>query len=235
MGFFNRFQGVFFNPKPTFQAVADKPVWVDALVLLIIVSALFAYVSAPFAYQDSLKAFKDNVKLQDQMGKERFDQMIRGMEHPTTAMILGRNVGLGAVLQVFGFLLAGLVLLILGRMFSTEGSFALIFAALLHANFIDKVLGSAVKLALILMRKSVMQTTTSLALLAPGADIMSPAFIILGQFDVFSLWKFGVLGLGLSAALEISVKKGLVISYLYWLLQSLVFIGLGFFGRSFMG
>ena len=108
------------------------------------------------------------------MGKERFDNMIKGMENPTTGMILGRNVGMGGGLLVIGFLIASLIILIIGRMSSTEGNFVMVFAALLHANFIDKILGSAVKLALILTRKSVTETSTSLALAHPTRNSRPP-------------------------------------------------------------
>jgi len=235
MNFGNRLQGVFFAPKPTFKAIAERPVWVDALIVILIVYALFSYLSAPIGYKDTLALYKDNVKLQERMGKERFDNMIKGMENPTTGMILGRNVGMGLGLLVIGFLVSSLILLIIGRMGSTEGNFVMIFAVLLHANFIDKLLGSAVKLALILTRKSVIQTTTSLALLAPNAELASPAFIVLSQFDFFQLWTYIVLGFGLAAVFKSSVKKGMIISFSFWFLKSLVVVALGFFASGLAG
>ena len=235
MSFFDRFQGVFFNPRPVFDALAAKPVWKDALVILLIVMAAFAYLIAPISQKDTLSAVRDNVKLQDRLGKEGFDRMIQGMENPSPAGVILRSAVINPVMMLAGWLIAGVLLLVLGRMVSTEGAFLPIFAAVLHANFIDKILGTIVRLILILTRKSVIQTSTSLALLAPGADFTSAPYIILSQFDFFQLWMFGVLGLGLARILKVSTGKGMAVSYGFWALKSIVFIALGFLSRSFMG
>jgi len=234
MSFFDRFQGVFFNPQPVFKALAEKPVWKDALIVLLIVMAAFSYITAPISQKDALNAFKDNIKLQDKMGKEAFDKMIQGMENPSTTGTIIRSV-LNPVLMLVGWLIAGLIVLVLGRLVSTEGAFLPIFAAVLHANFIDKIFGTLVRLILIMTRKSVMQTSTSLALLMPGAEFTSTPFIILSQFDFFQLWMFGVLGLGLAQIFKVSVSMGMVISYGFWALKSIVFVALGFLSRSFLG
>ena len=234
MSFFDRFQGVFFNPQPVFKALAEKPVWKDALIVLLIVMAAFSYITAPISQKDALNAFKDNIKLQDKMGKEAFDKMIQGMENPSTTGTIIRSV-LNPVLMLVGWLIAGLIVLVLGRLVSTEGAFLPIFAAVLHANFIDKIFGTLVRLILIMTRKSVMQTSTSLALLMPGAEFTSTPFIILSQFDFFQLWMFGILGLGLAQIFKVSVAKGMTISYGFWAIKSIVFVALGFLSRSFLG
>ena len=235
MNFTGRLQGVFFNPQPTFKAISEKPVWIDALVVVLIITAIFSYISAPYVNQDTLKAMKDNIKLQDRLGKERFDQTIQRFENPSRTGIILRSVLLSPITLLIGLLISSLVLLVIGRMFSTEGTFVLVFAGLLHANFIDKILGGAVRLALILTRKSVFQTTTSLALLAPKADFTSTTYIILSQLDFFQLWMFAVIGYGLSSIFKIPVKKAMVISYSFWLLKSLLYVAMGFLSRSFMG
>ena len=235
MSFFDRFQGVFFNPQPVFKALAEKPAWKDALIVLLIVMAAFSYITAPISQKDALNAFKDNVKLQDEMGKESFDKMIQGMENPSATGTILRSAVLNPVLMLVGWLIAGLIILILGRLVSTEGAFLPIFAAVLHANFIDKIFGTLVRLILIMTRKSVMQTSTSLALLIPGAEFTSTSYIILSQFDFFQLWMFGILGLGLAQIFKVSVAKGMTVSYGFWAIKSIVFIALGFLSRSFLG
>jgi hypothetical protein len=123
----------------------------------------------------------------------------------------------------------------MSRMFSTEGNYKQIFSAILHANFIDKILGNALRLVLILTRKSVMQTTTSLALFFPKLEMTSPTFIILSQIDFFQIWLFGILGYGLSSIFKIELKKALILSYTFWVLKSLLYIALGLLGAKYMG
>jgi hypothetical protein len=43
-----------------------------------------------------------------------------------------------------------------------------------------------------------------------------------------------LVGLGLASVFRISLKKGLVLSYSFWLLKTLVNLGLAFFWRSFL-
>ncbi|MGB8952699.1 MAG: YIP1 family protein [Candidatus Aminicenantales bacterium] len=235
MTFFNRLQSVFFEPQKVFKSLAEKPVWIDALIILLIVTALFSYLVAPYARKDTLQLYKDNVKLQERLGQERYEQMLHNLENPSQTGILLRSFLLSPITLLIGFLISALMLLVIGRLFSTEGNFILVFSAFLHANFIDKILGSAIRLVLILSRKSVFQTTTSLALLFPKLEMTSPAYIILSQVDIFQLWLFGVLAYGLSHLFKISIKKALFVSYAFWLLKSLLYIALGFLSHSFIG
>jgi hypothetical protein len=235
MSLFNRFQGVFFSPQPTLKGISEKPVWVDALIILLIVAAVFAYIIAPYSSQDTLKAMKDNIKLQEKIGKDRYEATIKSLENPSQASVILRTVLWSALGLALGLLISSLFLLIIGRLVSTEGAFIAVFAVLLHANFIDKILGNTVRLVLILTRKSVIQTTTSLALLVPNADFTSTSFILLSQVDFFQLWMFAVIGYGLSFVFKISTKKAMVIAYSFWFLKSLLYIAMLFLSRSFLG
>ncbi len=235
MNLFNRLQGIFFNPKVILKAISEKPIWIDALIILLIAWALFNYITTPYLQEDQLQIFKNNVKLQERLGEEGFNRMIERVENPSQTSIILRNLVLNPGGLLIGFLFSSLIILAIGRMFSTEGNYKQIFSAILHANFIDKILGNALRLVLILTRKSVMQTTTSLALFFPKLEVTSPTFIILSQVDFFQLWLFGILGYGLSSIFKIELKKALILSYTFWVLKSLLYIALGLLGTKFMG
>ena len=234
MDFFNRFQGIFFNPKLTLKAISEKPVWLDALIILLIAFALFNYVIAPYAQKDNIQMLKNNVKLQERMGEERFNEMIERVENPSKARIILQTLVLSPGGLLIGFLLSSLIILAMGRLTSTEGNYKQILSAIVHANFIDKILGNALRLVLIFTRKSVMQTTTGLALFFPRLEVTSSSYIVLSQVDFFQLWLFGVLGYGLSSIFKIEIKKALILSYSFWVLKSLLYIALGLLGTRFM-
>jgi hypothetical protein len=234
MSFFKRLEGVFFSPTPVFRSLAEKPVWVDALVILILLMAVFSAVVAPYTQTDQLKMYKDNAKLQQRMGETRYNEMIAKMENASPSSAVARGVIWGTAMGAIGLLFSVLVLLMLGRFVSTQGNFVGVLAALVHASFIDKLLGNGLRSFLILTRKSVMQTSTSLAMLFPNIEVTSPAYVILGQLDLFQLWMFGVLAIGLSAVFKVSLRKSLFISYGFWLLKSVVYIALGIIGMSYM-
>jgi hypothetical protein len=230
MGFFGRFAGVVFNPQKTFESLAEKPVWLDALIIVLIAFSIHGFLTAPYYQKDSLHMMENSIKLREKYGEEGYNRMIERLRNPSTVQTL--VVGAGTFL--IG-LLAGCVLLLgFGRMSSTQGKFHQIFAACIHANFVDKILGNSLRLVLVLSRKSVLQTSTGLALLFPRLEVASPAYVILSQIDFFQLWLFGILAFGLAAIFKVGLKKALVISYLVWLLKTLFTIGLGFLALSWM-
>ncbi len=236
MTFPSRIQGVFLNPAATMADVAQRPKPIAAILILVLaLTAVFSFVAAPYAAKDGLEILKDNVKMKERLGAERFDKMIADMENPKPGRAAVRSFLVSPVFTAVIFVIQALFLLILGRMASSEGAYLPILSVLLHASLINGFLGNAVRTFLILSRKSVLQTTTSLALLAPTADVTSTAYILLSQVDVFQLWMFGVLGYGLSAVFKIPAKKGLVLSYAFWALKAVFNIALSFLGKSFMG
>ncbi len=234
MNLFDRFQGIFFNPKLTLKAISERPIWVDALIILLIAWALFSYITAPYLQKDTIQLLQSSTKLQERMGEDRFNQMIERTKNPTKASVLLSNLLYKPGGLLIGFLFSSLIILAMSRMFSTEGNYKQVLSAVLHANFIDKILGNALRLVLIITRKSFMQTTTSLALFFPKLEITSPAFIILSQVDFFQLWLFGVLGLGLSSIFKIELKKALILSYSFWILKSLFNIAVAIFSMRFI-
>ncbi len=234
MDLFNRLQGIFFNPKVTLKAISGKPIWISALIILLIAWALFNYITTPYLQKDTLQLLQSSDKLQERMGEDRFNEMIKRTKNPTKASVLLSNLLYKPGGLLFGFLFSSLIILAIGRMFSTEGNYKQIFSAVLHANFIDKILGNALRLVLILTRKSFMQTTTSLALFFPKLEVTSPAFIILSQVDFFQLWLFGVLSYGLSSIFKIELKKALILSYSFWILKSLLYIVYGLVAIRFI-
>ena len=234
MSLSNRLQGVFFAPESTLKAVSERPIWTDALVVLLILIALFSYITGPYSQKDTLQTLKNNAGLRERMGEERYNQMIERLENPSKVGVVVRSFLVNPVLILVGFLFSSLILLGMGRLTSTQGNYVQVFSVYLHANFIDKILGKAVQLVLILMRKSVAQTTTSLALIFPRLEVASASYIILSQVDFFQLWLFGILGYGLSHIFKIKMKKALFISYGFWLIKSLLYIAIGLFGLQYM-
>ena len=235
MNLLNRVQGIFLNPQLTLKALSEKPVWVDALIIVLISLIIFSYITIPYAQKDNFEAMKNNIELRERLGEERFNQRIEFLENPPKAFIyLLSFVGTPA-LYLIGFLISSLVILIMGRLTSTEGKFIQVFAAVIHVNFVDKILGNALRAFLITSRESVFQTTTSLAMFFPRLETMSPAYIVLTQLDFFHLWVFGILGYALSEIFKIELKKGLFLSFGFWFIRSLFYIITGILSMKLAG
>jgi len=234
MSFINRFLGVFFNPKETFRALSEKPLWIDVLIILLIAVIVYFYIIGPYLQQDQIKAFESNSRQRERLGEEAFNQRLEFLRNPPQFMIV-----IGILMQPISiliiFLIQSLIILGMGRMSSSEGKFVQVFSALIHANLINFILGNALRSFLILTRKSVFQTTTSFALFFPKLEVKSSAFIILSQLDFFQLWLFGIIGYALSFIFKFELKKGLTLSYSFWFLKCLFNIALGLLNLRFGG
>lgn len=234
MSFFKRLEGVFASPKPTFAALAEKPVWVDVLVILLIAVAVYSLAVMPYMRAEQYQMMKDSAKLKERMGEGPFNAYIQKFAAPPTTWDYVQSGGVGPAFVFVGLLLQASILMLLGRFVSSLGTFKQVLSSLVHASLINMVFGNAVRLALAVTRKSVMQVSTGLAVFFPKMEVTSTAYIVLGQVDFFQLWMFGVLAFGLSAAFKISIRKALFISYTLWVLKSLANIGLTLFGMSFL-
>ncbi|MFZ2053524.1 MAG: YIP1 family protein [Candidatus Aminicenantales bacterium] len=224
MGFFSRLSGTFFDPGRTFRTLAERPIWVDALVVMLILLALHSYLVFPHGQKDSLAFLEDNgARFQEKWGEARYDsavERIKGQDRLLTSLLMT------PLTFLIGLLFSALIVLGMGRLVSIKGNYLQVFSSLLHANFVDKLLGNALRTSLILSRKSVIQTSTNLTLFFPKMDVVSTGYSVLSQVDFFQLWMFGLFGIGLAAAFRINLKKALVISFAFWLLKSLLMIAL---------
>jgi hypothetical protein len=234
MTFFQRLTGVFANPRPTFQAIAEKPAWTVALIVLILLAVVTTSLITPIAQKDQLQMMKDNANLKERLGEERFNQMVQSMENPSPVRRAIQTFVVGPLFLVIGLLFQSVILLVMGRFVSTQGSYNQVFGSLIYANFIDKLLGNAVRVALIFWRKSTFQVSTGLALFFPKLEFGSTPYMILANIDFFQLWTFGVLAYGLAAVFKVDLKKALFVSYGFWFLKTLVNIALGILGMSFL-
>jgi len=234
MNLLRRLNDVFFEPRKIMLRIAERPVWADVLIFLLVIWIIYAYLVAPFSQKDSLALMKDNVRLKELLGEERYQQRLQQLENPSPQTRFLNIFVLSPLLFLAGLFLTSLFLFILGKIFSPQGRYVQVLACVLHANIIDKFLGNAVRLGLIFLKKSVFQTSTSLTLFFPRLSYTSPAYVILSQIDFFQLWLFGVLSFGLAAIFKISPRKALVISYSFWFLKSLLYIAVGLINLRYM-
>jgi len=235
MNFGPRLIGVFTNPRETFSSLAEKPVWVDALILVLVASFAFNFLIAPYSARDSYEMLQGSTKLKQQWGEERFNTMLeqarKKAENLTTPARISQSL-LGSASIIIILMLQTLLLLVLTKFFSTQGSYVQLLSAMLHASFINVLLGNGLRAFLASSKQSIFKVSTGLAAFFPHLEPTSSAYLILTNIDIFQLWMFGVLGYALSAIFKLDLKKSLFISYLFWLLKTIVNIGLGIFSFS---
>jgi Yip1 domain len=233
VGLVKRIEGVFFSPKSTFEGLAARPAWIDALIFVLAALITFNLIIAPFMMRDQLERDKNSPVLREKLGEELYQKRISALENPSRLSVAGQTIVYNVLSFILAMLLQALFLFVGARYFSTQGTYAQILSVLLHANVVDKFLGNAVRLTLVLSRQTLTQTSTGLAMLFPKLDSMSMPYIILNQIDLFQLWMFGILAVGLSAVFKVRFRKALALSYALWLLKAAVNIGLGLITSGF--
>jgi len=210
MNFVSRFLGIYLKPKKTCEFLAKKPLWIDTLVILLLVILAFSYALVPYT------------------------RTLEGIANPNRFVILLRAV-LWTHLYLLGFLVSSLVLLVLSRLIAEGGHFSQVFSVYIHANLIDKTLGNAVRLFLLFSHKSIFKATTSMAGFFPDLDVHSLGYAVATQIDIFQIWLFAVLGLGLAAIFKMGIKKGLFLAYGFWFLKALLNVVLIILKVGFIG
>lgn len=231
MSFFRRFFGTFLEPAKTFQSLVNRPVWVDTLVVILIAYAVFSYIVFPFGQKDSLRMLQDNaVKFTEKYGAEQYAAAVNRIQNSNRVLA---SCVINPSTLLIGFLFSSLLALGLGKTVSTHGHYLQVFSSLVHANFVDKVLGNGVRLGLIFGRGSTLQTSTGLPIFFPRLAATSTAYAALNQVDFFQLWMFGLFGMGLASAFKVSIRKGLAIATTLWLLKSLLMIGFALLQKRF--
>lgn len=226
-----RFVGALLFPARTFPVLSERPVWVDALLVVLAAGAVYGSLVFPFARQDRLRTFQASAAgFVEKYGEAQYAEAV--------ARIEGESRALGAfvvrpLLSLTSLLFISLVALAAGRSLTRRGHFLQVFSALLHAAFADVVVGNAVRLALIRSRGTTLHLPTGLGAFFPDLSAGTAAYAALARVDVFSLWTYGLFGVGLAAIFKLGLAKGLALSCAIWLLGGLAGFGLAVVGQGF--
>lgn len=183
---FKRVLDVFVSPASLFDALRAKPVWGGALLL----GALLVVVSAVVV----------PTELYEEMMREQIIQS--GQEMPEgfemSGMIPKIFGAIGGFIwwMIFSALIAGVVTLVFGFMLGDEGRFKQYLSVTTHAILIMAV--STLLLTPLRIMSGDLQMSfsvgTFLVFLEEGTFLRT----MLGFLDLFMLWSFAVLGLGVS-------------------------------------
>jgi hypothetical protein len=226
--FINDLSGVIATPARTVaQAMAGKR-WRAALLLILAVTAACTFVTFPVTKAEQARLIRDSQfaeKLSDEQlaDLDRFTPLQRAMGALYAAAFAALVLAIGAFFIYLFFKVGG-----------AEGLYVNYFSGVALASVLDMVLGAALKSALVMAKKTVM-VHTGLTMFFPGLDFRGLPFLVLAQFDFFSLWFLAALALGTAVFAKISPRKSLVIAALYFVFKSLILVAASFFSMRMMG
>jgi len=227
MGGFERAYKVFSSPVEVFRDIVRKPTWIVMLVLTTLLGAGVQFATLPhFDMEATIRASMEKNK--PDMDDEQIDKIVERASKFAWIGPLASTIIIPIVMVIMG----GIYLLGV-RLTGSETDFAHIFSTVLHAYW-PAGLTKAVLLLALLQRVGKLPTEGMEKLVKSNAGAFLPADaphwqMALGSFfDLFNLWTFILLVLGLSIVGGISRKKAGIAAGVLWVLYLGAKVGLAF-------
>jgi hypothetical protein len=226
--FLSDFYGVIGNPAQTIGRVMDKKRWQAALAIILLLTAIATFVTFPVTKVEQAKFIRDS-EMADKLSEEQLANLDKftPSQRLTGAMFSAAFAGLLLVVAAF-------FVYLFFKVAGSEGNYVHYFSGVVHASILDMFLGGILKSSLIFMKKT-MLVHTGLTMFFPGLDFRGLPFIVLSQFDFFSIWYLVALALGIAVFAKISPQKSLFIAFLYFIFKSLVFVSFSYLSMRLMG
>lgn len=173
---------VFAAPAALFDRLRERPVWLDVLILLVVVSV----VSNFLVPEEAIRAMLES-RMPPDADPEQLDQMV------AFSRVWGRVLAfVGTPIMIA--IVAGFAILVFNVLLGGEATYRQLFSATTH-TFVIYTAGALLALALSAARGELV--TPSLDLLVPGLS-EGYLFRLLRGVNLFSLWSAIVLGIAVS-------------------------------------
>lgn len=220
--------GVVASPARTVAGAMAKKRWPAALALILLVTAACTFVTFPVTKAEQAKFIRDS-----EMADKLSDEQLAGLDHFTPTQRAMGSV-YAAVFAALALVIGAFFVYLFYKVGGAEGLYVNYFSGVAWASVLDMALGGILKSSLVMLKKTMM-VHTGLTMFFPGLDFRSLPFLLLSQFDFFSLWYLAALALGIAAFSKISLKKSLSIMALYFLFKSLIVVAISFFSMKMIG
>lgn len=213
------------RPGRLMDKVGRAPRWWHAGLLIFVTMGVFAWLTSPISGPEQMELMRDS-KLMRMVPEEQWQQQYEASMDPAPAKRLGTAVGAAftawVMVIVFGFILG-----FFARMGGGKGTFRQALGITSWAALLPFVLGSAVKVPLVLATESVQRVTFSLAALAPGLEPTSAPYQVLAAYgDFFTWWGLAVLVIGFGRVFAMGRGPAAAAVLLPWALGTAVPVGL---------
>jgi hypothetical protein len=203
---------VFTSPAALFDRLKTSPVWVDAVVLIVVLGLIVQVLIPEELIREAILA-----RIPSDASPEQVEAA-QGMVGVASTVRWIATVVLPPVMIA---IIAGVLLLIFNVLRGGDASFRQLYSATAHANLIPAV-GGLVTLPLILARQE-LQTTLALHLFAPGLDTGTYAYRFLSGIGLFGVWATVVLGIAVSRLYpKVSAGSAIAILLLLYVLAKAV-------------
>jgi hypothetical protein len=233
VGVMQRITGIFLQPQKVFEYLRLKPEFLVPIVLVAIIGIITSYLIYDIAINETITNIEQNENIPD----ERRDMILDSVADRRTGMWRYLSIYLFPVIGTLViFSVVSLVYWFMGNVIlGGKASFKQIFSAFAYSYLILAIVGTIVKVPLMISKETI-KIHTSLAAFMPQDASQSALFRFLDSFDIFTIWMLIVFGIGFATIYRFSKQKGMFGVFIPWLLYILIFnVALGSFFSQFTG
>jgi hypothetical protein len=233
VGVMQRITGIFLQPQKVFEYLRLKPEFLVPIVLVAIIGIITSYLIYDIAINETITNIEQNENIPD----ERRDMILDTVADRRTGMWRYLSIYLFPVIGTLViFSVVSLVYWFMGNVIlGGKASFKQIFSAFAYSYLILAIVGTIVKVPLMISKETI-KIHTSLAAFMPQDASQSALFRFLDSFDIFTIWMLIVFGIGFATIYRFSKQKGMFGVFIPWLLYILIFnVALGSFFSQFTG
>jgi hypothetical protein len=210
-----RLQGIFFEPTTTFREIRERPSWLIALILTMLISVISAaIIFQVIDYQEFLRTQIEASPTANRLTDEQIDEIVEQSATGTRALAMRWAAPL--LLPVLLLLVMTAPLMLMVYVAGGEITFAKVSSVVIHSLFAYFLITSALSVTVFLLSddpNSINPQTAVYSNLGPLVD--SQQYPVLNQLaasiDVLIFYLLYLIGLGLSTvAKRISLLAGMV-------------------------
>lgn len=204
-----RLVGVLFSPGRTFELIRQRPTWLVALVVLVLLGTLSGYlISDRLDWEDVTR--EQLAQSSRQLSEEQIEQSIAFTESFAPKMVIVGPLLGGPVIYLLIALLYWVLLRLLGGELTYKASFATTLHGLVPSAGVAVLLGLPVILSRGELSYDVIRTgsvlASNLGSFAPE-ETSTSMLALLSSVDVFSIWSLILLSIGFAVVARVSRAK----------------------------
>jgi len=191
-----RFIGVLTAPRDTFVSVVAHPKWFGMLAVTTLIIAIFS--ALPLTTEAGRQATIDQqVDTMKGMGFEVNDQMYDAMQKGAGRLPYTTGISILVVSPIMAVIFSGILFAIFNAAMGGEASFKQVLTVLIHAGVVSTV-SAVFSNAIHYFRPGAAGSVANVGALLPMLAEHSFAANLLGMIDLFFVWYFIVLAMGLA-------------------------------------
>ena len=189
-----RLFGVLLSPRATYAAIAERPRWLGALAVLLVLA--MAPTTMFMATDVGKQAWLDAaLRQQEALGRTISDAQYQGMERMQSIAPYITAVGQFIFIPIMLLIIAAVCFAIFNALLGGDAAFKQVLAIVAHSNVIIGL--STVFTVPIMYARQAMTGATNLAVFLPFLEDTSFAARFLGAIDLFWSWWIVSLSIGL--------------------------------------